>query len=100
MIIDELERGLQPNYSLDIFGVFVASHLVSSISPYYGGWILYLIPFYALYKASGFIMSYMSSGSKDTEEGEPDAADAKKQAKKERKEARMEKMGGKVKYAK
>ena len=102
MIVDELERGLTPNYSLDVFGVFVSSHLVSCFSTYYGSWVLYILPGYVLYKGGGFLMSYMSNKSKDamTEEEKPDAIEAKRLAKKERKDARQEKMGGKVKYAK
>mgnify|MGYP003336941154 CR=1 FL=1 len=65
MIIDELNSGLNPNYTLDIFGVFVVSQLLSVFSPYYGGWVLYLLPGYAFYKGGGYLMSYLSNKSKD-----------------------------------
>ena len=103
MITDELERGLKPNYSLDIFGVVVLSHAVSIVSDYWGGKVLWLMPLYVAMKGGSFFFGYMSNKSKSAttaEDKEVDPAEAKKQAKKERKEARQEKMGGRVKYAK
>ena len=99
MIYGELEQGLKPNYTLDIFGVFLSSQLVSCISHYYGGWILYLLPGYVLIKGGSFLMSYMSNKSKNsmTEDEKPTETEAKRLAKKERKDARAEKMGG-VRY--
>ena len=103
MIIDELSRGLKPNYSLDIFAVVVLSHVASIFSDSLGGYVLYIIPLYALYKVSGYALAYLKSRSDtattEQEEVNEDDADAKRKAKKERKEQRAQKMGG-VKYAK
>ena len=103
MIIDELSRGLKPNYSLDIFAVIVLSHVASIFSDSIGGYVLYIIPAYALYKVGGYALSYLKSRSDtattEQEETNEDPTDAKRKAKKERKEQRAQKMGG-VKYAK
>ena len=63
MLIRELDSGLQPNYSLDIFGVVVASHFASIFSDTLGTYVLYLIPLYCFYKLGGYALSYFKSKS-------------------------------------
>ena len=63
MIISELESGLKPNYSLDIFGVLVTSHFASIFSNSAGTYVLYIIPLYCVYKVGGFALSYIKSKS-------------------------------------
>ena len=96
-IITEIGNGLRPNYSLDIFGVIVGSHVVSIFSDYYGGYILYIIPMYALYKIGGYALSYLKGKSQEAtseEAVDADETEAKRKAKKERKEKIAEKRGG------
>ena len=81
MITKELESGLQPQYSLDIFGVVVLSHAVSIVSPYWGGKVLWLMPLYVGVKGGSFFFSYMSNKSKSAmtaDDKETDPAEAKK----------------------
>ena len=87
MIKGELESGLQPNYSLDIMGVFALSHLVSSFSTTWGNRILYIIPLYGCYKLGGFLLSYLSSQSASamTPEKEIDPEEKKRLEKKKKK---------------
>ena len=81
MITSELESGLKPQYSLDIFGVFVLSHAVSIFSPYWGGKVLWLVPLYIALKGGSFFFSYMSNKSQNAmtaEDKDVDPAEAKK----------------------
>ena len=86
MLIDELTRGLKPNYSLDLFGVITASHFFSIFSQTIGTYILYIVPMYLVFKAGGYAMSYLKQRSADatTEEEDQDPSDAKRASKKER----------------
>ena len=59
MLIDELTRGLKPNYSLDLFAVITFSHFVSIFSETFGTYILYTVPLYIVYKLGGYLMSYL-----------------------------------------
>ena len=102
MIISELESGLRPNYSLDIFGVVVASHFASIFSNSAGTYVLYTVPLYCVYKVGGFALSYLKSKSESAttaQEVELNSVEAKRKAKKERQEKRAEKMGA-FKYSK
>ena len=108
MLVSELQRGLKPNYSLDIFGVVVASHTFSIYSDTLGTYILYIVPLYILYKVGGYALSYLKSKSDGARtpgsQDELSEAEAKKKNKKERQEKRAEKMGAapgtRVKYSK
>ena len=83
----EMESGLQPNYSLDILGVFTLSHLVSSFSTVWGNRIMYIIPAYGCYKLGGFLLNYLSSQSASamTPEKELDEDEKKRLEKKKKK---------------
>ena len=104
-ICSEVENGSTPHYSLDFFGVVLVSQIVC-IAGFYSlsGYILWIVPGYAVYKLGGYVLSYFGffkggRGKGDQEDADQDPASQKRQAKKERKEARMEKQGG-VRYKK
>ena len=63
MLISEMQGGLTPNYSLDIFGVVVTSHFLSIFSDTLGTYALYIVPIYIVYKVGGYAMSYLKSRS-------------------------------------
>jgi hypothetical protein len=58
MLLNEIEMGLTPGYTLDLFAVLAVSQLFSVFSSFWGTIILYLIPLYILYKYGGLAASY------------------------------------------
>ena len=58
MIVGELEQGLTPGYTLDVFATIAASQLVNLISSFYANVVLCVIPCYLIYKFGGIILAY------------------------------------------
>ncbi len=94
MIKGALEDGLQPEYSLDLFGVNLASQFVLCFTRY-GWWIYALVPGYIGQKILKFIWGYLSRTTEKVEEEPIDPKEAKRLAKKQKEEGKQ-----RVKYMK
>lgn len=60
-ILNELEQGIAPNYSLDIFCVFAASQLLNTggLWPFGSTLVLCAVPAYLAYFFGGWVVSWV-----------------------------------------
>ena len=72
MLMDEMTRGVNSTYSLDMFGVITASHFSSIFSQTVGTYFLYLLPLYVFFKLGGWFLSWLKQRSAEATTEEAD----------------------------
>lgn len=95
MIIQEVEQGVTPGYTFDVFATIALSQLVNNASPTWANLVLTAIPCYLGYKFGGVIIGYCCPKKATTEDKPMSKEDAKRAAKKEKKQEKE-----KVRYIK
>ena len=58
-MLNEIDSGLRPNYSLDFFAILVVSQVFSLYSYSWGNFVLMICPIVLVYKFGGYLYAWL-----------------------------------------